>query len=48
MLLANAGEARIGGKDMNVPAPPEATRFAEEGGVFLRTQCLALMPLASP
>ncbi len=27
MLRANTGKARIGGKDINVPAPPEATRI---------------------
>jgi len=27
MLRANTGKARIGGKDMNVPAPPKATRI---------------------
>jgi len=36
MLYANAGKARIGGKDINVPAPPKATRInaGEHGGGF--------------
>jgi len=27
MLYANTSKARIGGKDINVPAPPKATRI---------------------
>jgi len=34
MLRANTSEARIGGKDMNVPAPPEVTRLRGGGGII--------------
>ncbi len=27
MLRANMSKARVGGKDINVPAPPKATRI---------------------
>jgi len=40
MLCANTSEARICGKDINVPAPPKATGFAGDYSGSLRFWCV--------